>query len=69
MNDQKQCHFCTSNIRIINYKDPDALKKFLSPQAKILPRKHTNLCAKHQRNLATAIKRARFLALLPYIAN
>ncbi|MBI4114780.1 MAG: 30S ribosomal protein S18 [Candidatus Niyogibacteria bacterium] len=69
MNDQKQCYFCTSNIKIVNYKDPEMLKKFLGAQAKILPRKQTDLCAKHQRSLAQAIKRARFLALLPYIAQ
>lgn len=65
----KQCHFCTNNIRNIDYKDTQSLSKFVDAQAKILPRKQTSLCVKHQRKLALAIKRARFLALLPFVGE
>jgi len=62
----KQCYFCSQNVSDINYKDIDTLSKFVSGQAKIIDPKHTNSCAKHQRQLAQAIKRARFLGLLPF---
>lgn len=68
MNSQ-QCFFSQNNVQQIDYKDIDALKKFLNPHGRILSRKKTGLCAKHQRQLATAVKRARFLALLPYTAS
>ncbi len=64
--EKKQCHFCTSNREVINYKDSESLKRFMSTQGKIYPRKKSGLCASHQRALATAVKRARFLALVPY---
>lgn len=67
MKPMKQCYFCTNNIQKIDYKDVENLKKFLDPQAKILPNKKTNLCLKHQRNLAQSIKRARFLAFIPFV--
>jgi len=63
----KQCFFCSRNFIDIDYKDADMLKRFVSGQAKIIDPKHTGTCAKHQRKLAEAIKRARFMALLPYI--
>ncbi len=66
MANQKQCHFCTSNHKVIDYKDAETLRNFVSAQMKIMPRRRSNLCAKHQRELAEAIKRARFLSLLPY---
>ena len=53
----------------VNYKDPDSLKRFLTEGGKILPRRRTGLNAKQQRRLTTAIKRARHLALLPYVRN
>ncbi|MCL4426865.1 30S ribosomal protein S18 [Patescibacteria group bacterium] len=62
----KQCHFCVNNIAEIDYKDAELLRKFMSLQGKISSRKRTGLCAKHQRSLARAIKRARALALLPF---
>lgn len=65
----KQCSFCTSNIKNIDFKDADALKRFLSVRAKILPRRKTAVCARHQRKLATAIKRARQAAILPYVTH
>ncbi len=66
---KKHCFFSQNNIEQIDYKDLEALKKFVNPHGRILSRKRTGLCAKHQRQLATAIKRARFLALLPYTAK
>jgi len=65
----KQCFFSQNNIEQVDYKDLEALKKFINPHGRILSRKRTGLCAKHQRQLATAIKRARFLALLPYTSR
>ena len=53
----------------IDYKDVETLKKFVSPNGKISPRSATGACAKHQREIAVAIKRARYMALLPYIAE
>ena len=63
-----QCYFCSQNIKEIDYKDVETLKRFISPSMKIYSRRKTGLCAKHQRQLKTAIKRARNIALLPYIA-
>ncbi|MBU0598300.1 30S ribosomal protein S18 [Patescibacteria group bacterium] len=60
------CHFCTHGIREVDYKETQVLQKFLSSYAKILPRKKTGLCAKHQRKLAQSVKRARQMALIPY---
>ena len=65
----KQCLFSQNNITNVDYKDLDALKKFLNPHGRILSRKKTGLCAKHQRQLAVAVKRARFLGLLPFVAR
>lgn len=62
----KQCYFCSQNVKIIDYKDTDLLKRFISGQAKIIDPKHTSTCAKHQRLLAQSIKRSRFMGLLPY---
>lgn len=62
----KQCYFCTNNIKEVDYKNVGVLKKFLDNFAKILPRRETGLCAKHQKDLARAVKRARFMALVPY---
>jgi len=61
-----QCFFCSQNLKKIDYKDVSLLKRFVSSQAKIIDPKHTGVCATHQRKLAQAIKRARFMALLPY---
>ncbi len=65
----KQCYFCSKGIKEIDFRDPSLLSRFISPFAKILPRKKTGLCAKHQRRLAKAIKRARHLAILPFISR
>ncbi len=63
------CFFCVERIKKIDYKDVDVLRRFLSEDAKIKGRKQTGVCAKHQRQLARAIKRARYLALLPYLTE
>jgi small subunit ribosomal protein S18 len=63
---RKVCRFCTDKIKRLDYKESDGLKRSLSDRGKILPRRKTGTCAKHQRRLVVAIKRARHLALLPY---
>ena len=63
---RKVCQFCADKTEIIDYKDVAKLRKFISERGKIQPRRMTGTCAKHQRELATAIKRARTIALLPY---
>lgn len=62
----KQCLFCTTNRDVIDYKNAENLRQFMSVQGKIYPRRKSGLCARHQRHLATAIKRARYLAIVPY---
>lgn len=64
---RKACRFCENKIERVDYKDENTLDRFISDRGKILPRRATGACAKHQRQVATAIKRARYLALLPYI--
>lgn len=64
-----KCYFTQNNIVHIDYKDVDLLKKFLNPHARMISRKRTGTTAKNQRNLAEAVKRARFLGLLPYVAR
>ncbi len=63
---RKVCAFCVDKATEIDYKDIAKLKKFITEKGKILPRRQTGVCAKHQRELATAIKRARIAALLPF---
>lgn len=65
---RKVCSFCASKIEVIDYKDSEKLHGYISDRGKIAPRRRTGTCAKHQRLLARAIKRARHLALLPYVA-
>lgn len=66
---KKVCAFCADKIDEIDYKDTLRLRKFTSERAKILPRRVTGTCAKHQRQLTIAIKRARQVALMPYISD
>ena len=66
---KKVCDFCVEKVDEIDYKDVTRLKRFVSERSKILPRRVTGTCAKHQRELTTAIKRARHLALLPYTSD
>lgn len=66
---RKVCNFCVEKIEAIDYKDVSKLKKYLTESGKILPRRITGVCARHQRELAVAIKRARQMALIPYVAD
>lgn len=66
---KKVCAFCVDKVETIDYKDAAKLRRFTSDRAKILPRRVTGTCAYHQRELTTAIKRARHIALLPYTAD
>lgn len=66
---RKVCEFCSDQGKKIDYKDPATLRLYISARGKIEPRRRTGICAKHQRALAVAIKRARHLALLPYVAD
>ncbi|MFQ5879271.1 MAG: 30S ribosomal protein S18 [Dehalococcoidia bacterium] len=63
---RRPCVFCVQHARLIDYKDVDTLRRFLSDRARIEPRRKSGTCAKHQRALSVALKRARHLALLPY---
>jgi small subunit ribosomal protein S18 len=64
---RKVCAFCVDNEKEIDYKAVDRLRKYLSERAKIEPRRKTGTCARHQRALSVALKRARHMALLPYV--
>ena len=66
---KKVCYFTKNNIAYIDYKDTELLKKFISPNGKIIPRRVTGTSAKYQRMLSVAIKRARQMALLPYVVE
>ena len=63
------CQFCADKAEVIDYKDVEKLKKYVTERGKILPKRITGTCAIHQRAVTTAIKRARIVALLPYIAD
>ena len=63
---RKVCAFCTDKVEYIDYKDANRLHRYINERGKILPRRVTGNCAKHQRQLSEAIKRARAIALLPY---
>lgn len=66
---KKVCQFCVDKVTDIDYKDVAKLRRYVSERAKILPRRITGTCAKHQRQLTSAIKRARHIALLPFSAE
>ena len=66
---RKVCSFCVDKIEYIDYKDINRLRRFVNERGKILPRRTTGTCAAHQRQLTVAIKRARHIALLPYVAD
>ncbi len=66
---KKVCQFCIDRAEFIDYKDVARLRRYLSERAKIVPRRVTGTCARHQRELTVAIKRARHIALLPYVAD
>ena len=66
---RKVCAFCVDKVECIDYKDAAKLRRYISERAKILPRRTTGTCAMHQRQLTEAIKRARQVALLPYVTD
>ena len=66
---RKVCRFCADSTLEINYKDTKVLRSFITERGKIIPRRITGTCAKHQRSLSTAIKQARTIALLPYVGK
>ena len=66
---RKVCRFCADQSLVIDYKDPKSLKYFTTERGKIIPRRISGTCAKHQRTLTHAIKRARTIALLPYVGS
>ena len=66
---RKVCNFCVDKVEHIDYKDVAHLRRYVSERAKILPRRISGTCAKHQRQLTLAIKKARHIALLPYSAD
>jgi small subunit ribosomal protein S18 len=66
---RKVCAFCVERVQYIDYKEVSRLRRYLSERAKILPRRVTGTCARHQRSLTVALKRARHIALLPYTTD
>jgi len=66
---KKKCYFCKTRIKEVDYKDVSTLSRYLNRWSKIDPASRTGVCSKHQRQLTTAIKRARQLALLPYVSR
>jgi small subunit ribosomal protein S18 len=67
--DKSRCRFCKARIGTVDYKDTDTLRKLLTGQGKIFSRKRSGNCAAHQRRVMEAVKRARFMALLPYTGD
>ena len=66
---KKQCFFCAANMQVIDYKNSEVIRKFMTPQAQIIKKRRTGVCMLHERKLANAIKRARFLGLAPYVTR
>ena len=66
---RKVCHFCADKVEHIDYKDANKLRRYTTERGKILPRRITGNCAKHQRALTVAIKRARHMSMMPYIQD
>lgn len=64
---KRQCFFCANNIPTVDYKDMKTIRRYISSFAKIVPRKRSGVCMKHQRELSNAIKRARIMALIPFV--
>lgn len=65
----KYCYFCVNKVDNVDYKDWQLIKRFTSSYGKIVPKRRNGACSKHQRKLAIAIKRARYMALLPYVSK
>jgi len=68
-NQEKSCYFCADNVNLIDYKDVILLRKFINTVGKITPRRRSKVCSKHQRTVSQAIKRARVIGLLPFVAR
>ncbi len=66
---RKVCYFCENSIAKVDYKDDRTLLRFVTERAKMVPRRTSGTCAKHQRQLSAAIKRARFIAIVPYVGE
>jgi small subunit ribosomal protein S18 len=66
---RKPCQLCEAKIEVVNYKDEQLLSRFITERGKIVPSRITGTCAPHQRQLTRAIKRGRYLALLPYVSD
>ena len=66
---KKVCVMCANKDYVLDYKNPEQLKKFINEKGKILPRRMTGACAKHQRHIAQQVKYARFMALIPYVKD
>lgn len=66
---KKVCYYCQNKLDVVDFKNADLLKKYISERGKILPRRATGACAKHQRMVAIAVKRARHMALLPFVKD
>ena len=69
MRRKKVCQFCADKTEVIDYKDVEKLRKYVTERGKILPKRITGTCSIHQRAVTTAVKRARIVALLPYVAD
>lgn len=67
--EQKHCYYCVNKNEHIDFKDVQTMQRFFSHYARIVPRRRSGLCAKHQRHVSTAIKRARIMGLLPFIKS
>ena len=65
--EQKHCYYCVNKDEEVNFRDVQTLQRFMSHYARIVPRRRTGLCAKHQRKVAAAIKRARIMGLMPFV--
>jgi len=69
MQKERYCYFCVNNVDHVDYKNQQLLRRFISSYSKIVPRKRSGVCSKHQRQLAQAIKRARIMAILPFVTK
>ncbi len=69
MQKERYCYFCVNNVNQVDYKNQQLLRRFISSYSKIVPRKRSGVCSKHQRQLAQAIKRARIMSILPFVTK
>jgi small subunit ribosomal protein S18 len=66
---RRVCHFCADKINLLDYKDVEKFQRYISDRGKIAPRRNTGFCAKHQRILAEAVRRARYMAIIPHTTD